>query len=89
MTVLPSNPERLDEDLRAARPQVEVVDLDAGREKVLEALSRARPSGCVPPRVVGFYSHVDRELGQQATAAGVAAFARGRFWRELESILAG
>lgn len=58
-----------------------IADLDSGRDVVLEALRG------VAPRVVGFYSHVDAALGEAATAAGVEALPRGRFWRELDELL--
>jgi hypothetical protein len=81
-------------DLRTCRPEdaaevvgaepvdLVVADLDSGRDVALEALRD------VAVRVVGFYSHVDTALGEAATVAGVEAVPRGRFWRELDDLLA-
>ena len=40
-------------------------------------------------RVIGYFSHVDEDLGNKARAVGVEAMPRGRFWRELDAILSG
>ena len=64
-----------------------VIDLDEGGDQVLQALSRAREQGSLPSRVVGFYSHVNRALGQAAEAAGCEAWPRGKFWGSLPGSL--
>jgi DNA-binding response OmpR family regulator len=77
------------EKLRAFRPDLLVLDLDAGRDKVLRRLQEARSHGFLPARVVGFVSHVDVELAATAQAAGCDAMPRGKFWRTLPELLAG
>jgi hypothetical protein len=62
-----------------------VVDLDEGGGALVEQLSRLRPGPTA--RVVGFFSHVDTELGKAATAAGISAYPRGRFWADPATIL--
>ena len=69
--------------LRAEPPGVLIVDLDEGRERVLAAVTTGRSEGVVPANVVGFYSHVDRDLGAAAEEAGCTAVRRGRFWADL------
>jgi hypothetical protein len=58
-----------------------VGDLDSGGTSLIEALRDH------PTRVVGYYSHVDDELGRTARAAGLEPIPRGRFWRELDVII--
>ena len=77
------------EKLRSFRPDLLVLDLDAGRDKVLQRLEEARSHGFLPPRVVGFVSHVDVELAATARAAGCEPMPRGKFWRVLTDLLAG
>ncbi len=61
---------------------VVVIDLDEhGAESVTEL--RARFDG----RIVGYYSHVNRELGAAAQAAGAEIYPRGAFWKDLSQIL--
>lgn len=60
-----------------------VLDLDSGAERALELL----PHG-TGPEVVGYFSHVDAELGRRAEAAGCKVMPRGRFWRTLPDLLA-
>jgi hypothetical protein len=64
-----------------------VFDLDEGGDAALQALSVARASGLLPSRVVGYYSHVNRALGQAAEAAGCEAWPRGKFWGSLPELL--
>ena len=64
-----------------------VLDLDEGGVRALEELMEAKASGTAPANVIGFMSHVDRELGRAAREAGCHAIARGRFWTHLAEIL--
>ena len=64
-----------------------VVDLDDGGPDVLEALSAAGEQGLLPDRVLGYFSHVQEETGRSAREAGIEAYPRGRFWRELPQLL--
>jgi DNA-binding response OmpR family regulator len=77
------------EKLRSLRPDLLLLDLDAGRDKVLQRLTEARAHGLFSGRVIGFVSHVDQELSAAARAAGCEPMPRGRFWRELQGLLAG
>lgn len=61
-----------------------LVDLDRVGADGLAGLSGAVERG----RVIGYFSHVDEELGEKARAEGIEALPRGRFWRELPAILA-
>jgi hypothetical protein len=40
-----------------------------------------------PARVIGYYSHVREDIARDAAGAGVQAYPRGRFWRDLSAIL--
>ena len=60
-----------------------VVDLD---QEGVEAVTELRASG-FEGRVVAFFSHVNEELGAAATDVGAEVHPRGRFWRNLASIL--
>lgn len=73
--------------LRDTRPSLVVIDLDQGRERALTELQAARDEGSLPERVVGYYSHVDRALGEAAEKAGCEAWPRGKFWSSLEQLL--
>lgn len=84
-----ASPERLDEALRAEHPTVVILDLDSGGRSLLDRLVDARNRGAVTGRVVGYFSHVDAELGDAAREAGCTAFPRGRFWRSLPEVLSG
>lgn len=66
-----------------------IIDLDAGREAALAELAPLAADGRLPARVIGFFSHIDGDLEAAATAVGVEAVRRGRFWRDLEKILGG
>ena len=61
-----------------------VLVADLGRPGVLEALDGA-PDGC---RIVGYASHVDRDLIARAEALGVEVHPRSRFFAQLPSLLA-
>lgn len=75
------------EALRGEPADVVVLDLDEGRDAVLEQLRAARSEGIAPGVVVGFYSHVDRQLGEAAEDAGCTPVRRGRFWADLQGFL--
>jgi CheY-like chemotaxis protein len=60
-----------------------LVDLDRAGADGLAVLSEA----AARTRVIGYFSHVDEELGRRAREEGVEALPRGRFWRELPVIL--
>jgi hypothetical protein len=75
------------EKLGATRADLLVLDLDAGGIPLLERVAQAREGALLPERVVGFFSHVDAELGKAAEAAGCDAMPRGRFWRSLPDLL--
>lgn len=74
------------ERLASARPNLLVLDLDAGGRALLDEVAAAGEA--LPPRVVGFFSHVDAELRAAAVAAGCEAMPRGKFWRTLPDLLA-
>jgi hypothetical protein len=77
------------EKLRSFRPNLLIVDLDTGRDKVLQRIEEAGAHGFLPVRVVGFVSHVDVALTAAARAAGCEPMARGKFWRSLAELFAG
>ena len=77
-------PEGLSGALGGGRVRLVILDLDDS-SAALEAVSQRDPPAA---RLVGYYSHVDQELGQRARAAGVDALPRGRFWRELPGLVA-
>jgi hypothetical protein len=81
-------PGGLAEALRRKPPEVVVLDLDGGGEALLAEVERARTGGIEPPRVVGYFSHVDESLGAAARKAGCEALPRGRFWRTLPEVIA-
>ena len=60
-----------------------VIDLDEAGAGVVDDLRAEGFEG----RVIGFFSHVNEELGAAAAAAGADVYPRGRFWRDLEAIL--
>ncbi|MGH2751371.1 MAG: hypothetical protein ACRDK3_10965 [Actinomycetota bacterium] len=63
-----------------------VLDLDTGGSSLIRAW--AELSGGAGPRTIGYFSHVDVELGRQARTHGIEAWPRGRFWRTLDDIFA-
>lgn len=67
------------------RPDLVVIDLDAVGTQPLAALAGVEPR----PRVVGYYSHVDADLGARARAAGCEAVPRGRFWAGVGELFSG
>ncbi len=72
--------------LRGNRPSLLILDLDTGREDVLKELVAARDDGIAPDRVIGYFSHVDRELGDAARRAGCDVRPRGAFWSTLDAL---
>ena len=78
----------LDEFLKEAEqstPEVAVVNLDAavGKFSGLEGL--ARTPSC---KVVGYYSHVNSSLAEEAQRTGISAvFPRGAFASRIEALL--
>jgi DNA-binding NarL/FixJ family response regulator len=71
----------------ATHPSLVIVDLDEGRDEALKAVRAARAVERPPSRIVGFYSHVDKALGEAAEEAGCEPWPRGRFWRSLDQLL--
>jgi CheY-like chemotaxis protein len=70
----------------AQAPRLVLVDLNA-RQGPLEAVTRLRASGNAQP-IVGFLSHVQTELAEQARAAGCQdVLPRSKFTAELAEIL--
>ncbi|MDP9068741.1 MAG: hypothetical protein M3N53_10430 [Actinomycetota bacterium] len=89
-TVAGTGPDRIVEFLRENAPvDVVVLDLDAGGAELLEGVETARHEGLLPSRILGYFSHVREDVGAAAAAAGVHAYPRSRFWRELPSLVEG
>jgi hypothetical protein len=63
---------------------VVVVDMDDVGGDALPLITAAGTGAAL---VVGYFSHVDRDLGEKARAAGIEAWPRGRFWRELSDLM--
>jgi CheY-like chemotaxis protein len=87
----PRSPERLLDTLRESPPDLLVLDLNSARFEPLELLRTVksdRDLGRVP--VVGFLSHVQKDLAVAAKASGCdRVVARSAFTRDLPQILAG
>ena len=79
-------PDALVTALSTHEPGVVILDLDFGRDAVLEQLARAHQSGLAPSHVVGYFSHVDEDLGAAARRTGCRALPRGAFWRDLPTL---
>lgn len=77
--------EDLAAEIASKTPSMVVIDLDEVGAEALAATPQ--DSGSESPMVVAFFSHVDAALGESARAAGVEALPRGRFWRELPSLV--
>jgi hypothetical protein len=73
--------------LENSSPDLVILDLDDGREPLLNDVVEARSQGLLPDRVLGYYSHVDAGLGQAAVDAGVEPIRRGVFWATLPDLL--
>jgi DNA-binding NarL/FixJ family response regulator len=86
VTLVSTTVESFRDRLQETEPSVVVVDLDGGREAALDEIRAARDD-LLPARVVGYYSHVDRALGEAAEQAGCEPWPRGKFWANLEQLL--
>jgi CheY-like chemotaxis protein len=87
-TVASTGPERLLAFLTENQPvDLIVIDLDEGGPELLAALATAAETALLPGRVLGYFSHVQEDTGRAARAAGVEAYPRSRFWRELPELL--
>lgn len=78
--------------LRAARPDVPADPDDGTVAVVLDLDQIESPAAWVEriggrARVLGFFSHVQTDTGDEARAAGVEVYPRGRFWLRLSQIL--
>ena len=71
-------------ELGAATFDYVFVDLDRGGRRALDALGHAGDGG---GRVIAFFSHVDEDMRNAASAAGIEAWPRGRLWRSLGELL--
>ena len=74
---------RPDGEIGEVRPSVVILDLD----QLGAAGARRWAVQAAEIRVLGFYSHIDRDLGDAAAGLGVQIFRRGRFWKELTEVL--
>jgi hypothetical protein len=86
-TLETASPAGLRARVREVAPSLVVIDLDGGRDDVLNELRAASKEELGPARVVGYYSHVDRALGEAAEQAGCETWPRGRFWSALDELL--
>lgn len=69
-------------------PKLIILDLNA-RDKPLEALRQLNPASN-PARIIGYLSHVQTELAEEARAAGCAeVMPRSKFTQNLPAILGG
>jgi hypothetical protein len=79
-----TTPAGLARALEGRAAKVVVVDLDGVGSDALPLISAARTGAA---RVLGYFSHVDHELGEKAHSAGIEALPRGRFWRQLSGLI--
>ena len=80
-----TSPSRLPD--AAARPGVGIVVVDLSRPGVMAVLPQVAATGI---RLIGFGSHVDRELLDEAGRAGCGeVMARSAFFRSLPGLLGG
>jgi hypothetical protein len=86
-TLESTSPGGLRARLREVHPSLVVLDLDGGRDDVLNELRASSREELGSARVVGYYSHVDRALGEAAQQAGCEAWPRGKFWSGLDELL--
>jgi DNA-binding NtrC family response regulator len=82
-----TTPDALAAEISKATPNLVVVDLNA-RNQPLEAVQRAQSLAASVP-LVGFLSHVQIDLAEQARAAGCSeVMPRSKFTKDLATILA-
>jgi DNA-binding NarL/FixJ family response regulator len=82
-----ANPETLLDEMSREKPNLVVVDLNAGSRPV-GALAQIQAAANGTP-VIAFLSHVQKELADEARAAGCkTVMARSQFTRDLATILA-
>jgi CheY-like chemotaxis protein len=82
-----STPDALDSAMAKDTPNLVIVDLNA-RANPLDAVGRVQASGRQIP-LIGFLSHVQRDLTEQARAAGCSeVIPRSKFTQNLATILA-
>jgi hypothetical protein len=79
-----TTPSGLAHALEGRTAKVVIVDLDGVGSAALPLISAARTGAA---RVLGYFSHVDHDLGEKAHSAGIEALPRGRFWRELSDLI--
>ncbi len=81
-----TTPDALLDELSKATPNLVVVDLNA-RNQPLQAVERMQSAAANVP-LVGFLSHVQTELAEQARAAGCSeVMPRSKFTNDLATIL--
>lgn len=82
-----TTPDALLAEISKASPQLVVIDLNS-RNQPLEAIQRMKSTSPDVP-LVGFLSHVQTELAEQAHAAGCReVMPRSKFTKDLATILA-
>jgi len=80
-----SNLEEFLEETRQTTPRVVLVNLDATEGKLATLEGVAKNASC---KVVGYYSHVNRGLAEEARRVGISVvLSRGAFANKLEGIL--
>jgi DNA-binding NarL/FixJ family response regulator len=83
-----ATPEALAAELKAAKPKLAIVDLNA-RANPLGAIAWVRDE-MKNVRLIAFLSHVQTDLAEKARAAGcVEVMPRSKLTRDLATILAG
>lgn len=78
-------PDDLRERVSSGGIDLLILDLDSGGHALLDDLADIPSESGL--EVVGFFSHIDEELGRAAAERGCRALPRGRFWRSLTEIL--
>ncbi len=86
-----SSPEALIEESRSQHESVVILDLAAtGTDPIGLILVIKKDCGTASPRIVGFYSHVNKELERRAREAGCdLVLSKSTFSRRLPEILTG
>jgi len=80
-----NNLEEFLEEIRQTTPRVVFVNLDAVEAKLATLESVAKTASC---KVVGYYSHVNSALAEEARRLGISiVLSRRAFTHELEGIL--